>query len=536
MTRIFISHSHSDEAIADKLVDFLLAALDLKEKDILYTCNPDHGLSLRPSSITNQIKDQLKNSEALIILITEDSLHSAWILFEAGSFWTTDKLIIPILGPGLSHNDLSGPLKSFLNISIEDRDAEDKLNHAISLIVEDLNVKQKFTKRRKNKLQEFSATLRAWQSKRPESYQLQIVEVEKLKSQIQELEQSQKEYLQKIELAHKKEKQKLEQQLQKERACSAEKNQELERLRNQEQSQIDYINGIEVKSFNFKIARLDRKVKLIQHDSKKSAQYFEEYLGNNISLKLVYIPGGQFLMGTEDEEIERLVKKFNFDDFNSEKPQHKVAVQPFFMGQFQVTQAQWEIIASFPKVKLDLNPEPSYFKDKFLPVEKVSWDDAVEFCERLSQHTEKKYRLPSEAEWEYSCRAGTNTPFSFGETITGDLVNYDSQSVYKNELKRDFRNKTIQVSSFYPNAFGLNNMHGNVWEWCQDDWERNYQNSLTDGRAKRLKNNQRKKIIRGGAWCSKPFICRAASRVFSTQGSRDNRTGFRVVCMIPKST
>ena len=118
MARIFISHSHSDEAIAYELVDFLLEALGLNSREILCTSNPDQGLSYSSSSITEQLKEALKNSEALIILITSDSLHSAWIPFEAGSFWTTDKPIIPILGPGLTQNDLPGPLKNFLSISI----------------------------------------------------------------------------------------------------------------------------------------------------------------------------------------------------------------------------------------------------------------------------------------------------------------------------------------------------------------------------------------------------------------------------------
>ncbi|MFM7578081.1 MAG: toll/interleukin-1 receptor domain-containing protein, partial [Microcystaceae cyanobacterium] len=156
MTRIFISHSHSDEAIAYKLVNFLLAALKLDEDEILCTSNPDQGLSFSSSSITDQLKEQLKNSEALIILITADSLHSAWIPFEAGSFWTTDKPIIPILGPGLKQNDLPGPLRSFLSISIQTNDSEDKLNNAINQLTKGLNIEQKYSARRNNTLREFS--------------------------------------------------------------------------------------------------------------------------------------------------------------------------------------------------------------------------------------------------------------------------------------------------------------------------------------------------------------------------------------------
>ena len=198
MTRIFISHSHSDDAIAYELVDFLLEALGLNSREILCTSNPDQGLSYSSSSITDQLKEALKNSEALIILITSDSLHSAWIPFEAGSFWTTDKPIIPILGPGLTQNDLPGPLKNFLSISIGVQDVEDKVNSATNQLAKILNLQQAFTKRRSIKLQEFLDALKAWQSKRPAVPDLQQ-ENEQLKAQIQELERSHSQELEKKE-------------------------------------------------------------------------------------------------------------------------------------------------------------------------------------------------------------------------------------------------------------------------------------------------------------------------------------------------
>ncbi|MEM9273526.1 MAG: TIR domain-containing protein, partial [Cyanobacteria bacterium P01_F01_bin.143] len=190
MIQIFISHSHLDEAIAYKLVTFLLAALELKEENILCPSNPDQGLSYSSSTITDQLKEQLRNSEALIILITADSLNSAWIPFEAGSFWTTDKPIIPILGPGLTENDLSGPLKSLLIIPIDAKDSEDRLNNATTQIAKELNLQPKWTKRRNSTLREFANFLRAWQSKRPKIDLLQQQEIDELKAQIQDLEQS----------------------------------------------------------------------------------------------------------------------------------------------------------------------------------------------------------------------------------------------------------------------------------------------------------------------------------------------------------
>ena len=170
MTRIFISHSHSDEAIASKLVNFLMVALSLEEKEILCTSNPDQGLIFIPTGIIEQLKKHLKNSEALIILITADSLHSAWIPFEVGAFWTTDKKIIPILGPGLKHDDLPGLLTGFLSISIEAQDWEDQLNAATNQLADQLNIQQKVTRKRNETLREFSDSLRAWKSKRPATH------------------------------------------------------------------------------------------------------------------------------------------------------------------------------------------------------------------------------------------------------------------------------------------------------------------------------------------------------------------------------
>ncbi len=218
MTRIFISHSYLDEAIAYKLVNFLLAALSIREEEIFCSSNADQGLSYSFSSVPDQLKEELKNSEALIVLITADSLHSAWIPFEAGSFWTTDKLIIPILGPGLTHNDLPGPLKSFLSIPIEAQDAEDKLNNAINQLAKSLNLQQEVTRRRNYTLQEFFDALRAWQSKRSASDISQQKEIEQLKTGIQESEKAHSKKLEKLEAAYQQEKQKLEQQLQQERS------------------------------------------------------------------------------------------------------------------------------------------------------------------------------------------------------------------------------------------------------------------------------------------------------------------------------
>ena len=153
------------------------------------------------------------------------------------------------------------------------------------------------------------------------------------------------------------------------------------------------------------------------------------------------------------------------------------------MGKYPVTQAQWRFVAAqLPQVNRELEIDPSRFKGDNLPVETISWLDAEEFCQRLSHHTGRLYRLPSEAEWEYACRAGTTTPFHFGETISPEFANYNGEYTYGNGEKGVYRKQTTPVGSFQvANPFGLYDIHGNVWEWCADDWHKNYQGAPSDG-------------------------------------------------------
>ena len=216
---------------------------------------------------------------------------------------------------------------------------------------------------------------------------------------------------------------------------------------------------------------------------------------------------------------------------DSERPTHEVTVQSFYMGRHQVTQAQWKVVAGYPQIDRPLNPDPSNFKGDRLPVEKVDWDDAQEFCNRLSAHTGKTYRLPSEAEWEYACRAGTTTAFHFGETIAPELANYRGISTYNDGPKGEYREKTIGVGSFPANAWGLHDMHGNVWEWCEDDWHSNYDRAPDDGSA--WVESDRKStywLLRGGSWYDIPVNCRSATRNYYTRDFRDYIVGFRVSC------
>ncbi len=217
------------------------------------------------------------------------------------------------------------------------------------------------------------------------------------------------------------------------------------------------------------------------------ARYFIEDLGD-VKLEMVFVPGRTFSMGPSNadaagvkKEIERSWSSAS-DWVKTEIPQHEVTVPPFFIGRFQVTQAQWRAVARSPIINVYRGLGPSHFSgDDNLPVEQVSWDDAQEYCARLAKKTGKAYRLPSEAEWEYSCRAGTMTPFAFGETITPEIVNYDGNYPYANASKGTHRGKTTPVGSLgVANAWRLFDMHGNVWEWCQDVWHDSYEGAPTE--------------------------------------------------------
>ncbi len=277
-------------------------------------------------------------------------------------------------------------------------------------------------------------------------------------------------------------------------------------------------------TFNFETVEVNGKGIITGRENKKG-KYFKEDLDNDISLEMVEIPSGDFKMGSPKEE------KGSRD---SERPQREVRVSSFFMGKFEVTQAQWRAVAKLPQVKRELKPEPSHFKGDNRPVEQVSWNDAVEFCARLSKHTGRKYRLPSEAEWEYACRAGTTTVFHFGETITGNLANYNASNVYANEPKGKYRQETDPVGQSPANAFGLYDMHGNVLEWCLDDWHSNYERASTDGSALINSNNNNRsqfQVLRGGSWYSYPGSCRSACRDdYVVPNRRNYGIGFRVVC------
>lgn len=232
---------------------------------------------------------------------------------------------------------------------------------------------------------------------------------------------------------------------------------------------------------------------------------FIENLSLDTELEMVCIPSGTFLMGDPLEE-----------DYSEPMPQHLVTVSAFSIGKFSVTQAQW---MSIMEHNLSANEE----SDR-LPVDNVSWDDAIEFCQRLSRSTGRKYRLPSEAEWEYACRAGTTTAYHWGDEIDSRFANYFDWEPGK-------KLGTKPVGSYHPNAFGLCDMHGNVFEICQDRWHYDYEGAPTDGSAWiEVVEKTEQIIFRGGSFDYYEDNCRSSYRENTCQDHRYHGRGFRVAC------
>ncbi|MEO0708828.1 MAG: formylglycine-generating enzyme family protein [Cyanobacteria bacterium J06649_5] len=273
-----------------------------------------------------------------------------------------------------------------------------------------------------------------------------------------------------------------------------------------------------VPTFPFEVVKIDAKGKITQREQRR-AEYRREDLGQGVTLDMVAIPGGSFQMGSATDQGD-----------DEERPRHKVMVKPFLMGKYPITQAQWKAVAALPEVEQSPEAEPSDFNGQNRPVEQVDWDAAVEFCQRLSRKTGRDYRLPSEAEWEYACRAGAGSAFHCGETLTADLANYDADYTFSSGPKGKYRGETTEVGSFPANDFGLYDMHGNVWEWCQDHWHENYKGAPTNDSAWLSDNENAMRLLRGGSWADLPVFCRSADRVRSARDDRLNGIGFRAVC------
>lgn len=271
----------------------------------------------------------------------------------------------------------------------------------------------------------------------------------------------------------------------------------------------------------------------------ETVQGYTEPLTDGLGIEIIKIPTGTFLMGSPEDEPGRL---------DREGPQHEVSVPSFFMGKYPITQAAWRWVAeNLPQVNRELQANPSNFEGDRHPVERVSWYDAVEFCDRLSLHTGRPYRLPSEAEWEYACRANTATPFHFGETIATTLANYRGtdwkemkwSGSYGRGPKGEYRKTTTPVGRFgVTNGFGLGDMHGNALEWCQDHYHDSYEGAPMNGSAWIDENAEENasRVLRGGSWDDSPSYCRSASRnnLFFPRESFD-LIGFRLACSMPRA-
>jgi formylglycine-generating enzyme required for sulfatase activity len=273
------------------------------------------------------------------------------------------------------------------------------------------------------------------------------------------------------------------------------------KFKNQLEPALDY--------FSFKTVRieLNKQSSQIIDSPKINVRHFMEDIGDGLRLSMIEIPSGDFLMGSAAA--------------NSTKPIHSVLVPRFYMGQALITQMQWQSL---------MGGNPSHFKgDGKLPVENVSWLDSMEFCRKLSQKTGRIYRLPSEAEWEYACRSGSTENFAFGSALNLRLSNYKSSYSYLG--------RTTLAGSSPANAFGLYDMHGNLWEWCLDEWVDNYNDAPIDGSARGDANlldggdGDKEHVIRGGSFISSATHCRSAFRTYASASYRGHSLGFRVVAV-----
>ena len=234
---------------------------------------------------------------------------------------------------------------------------------------------------------------------------------------------------------------------------------------------------------------------------------------NSIGIEFVTIPAGKFLMGSSEVEKGR----------DQDETQHEVTLpHGFQMGVYEVTQAQYEQV---------MGKNPSIFKGASLPVELVSYNNALEFCKKLSELQARKvagrrYRLPTEAEWEYACRAGTSTPFHFGKELNGSLANCDGNSPWGIDEKGPFLGETVPVGRYPANPWGLHDMHGNVWEWCLD-WYGDYDKSSNNDPQGAPGGKGR--VLRGGCWYGSARSCRASLRLSLMPASQGNGCGFRLV-------
>ena len=283
---------------------------------------------------------------------------------------------------------------------------------------------------------------------------------------------------------------------------------------------IDLSTSPKLSDFEFDVALVGTTGQVIER-RRGAASRFHERLAEGEEMEMVEIPAGTFMMGSPESEAGRVA---------AEGPRRPVNTPSFFMSRYPVTQWQWLAVARLPRVNLELNPRPAAFSGAQLPVESVSWREAVEFCARLSRHTGRLYRLPSEAEWEYACRAGTTTPFHCGATLSPEVACYDGRLPYEAAARSGEPQQTASVDqSGVANAFGLSDLHGNVWEWLADEWREDYQGAPADASARTSGADSGERVVRGGSWFNVARLCRSAYRFSFPPDSRRYDCGFRAV-------
>ncbi len=299
-----------------------------------------------------------------------------------------------------------------------------------------------------------------------------------------------------------------------------------------------------LKAFNFTLPVINERGTMVSSLQGQSKQFAETLRGT--PLDMVEVPGGRFMMGAPANEVREAFSEATrggnldqetYDTITTEMPQHAVNVKGFFMSKYEVTQAQYSaVMGRLPNI-------PNEFRGPNLPVVNVTWSEAEEFCANLSRLTGRLYRLPSEAEWEYAARAGTTTPFAFGQTLTPQIAVYNSAVPFGFGPRGSVRRGPTEVGSVSPaNAFGLYDLHGNVWEWCADFWHSGYDGAPVDGTAwqdpEMIPGDEvnrteaapdRSRVARGGSWNSPATRTRSASRFRFFPTYRSSSLGFRVV-------
>ncbi len=288
---------------------------------------------------------------------------------------------------------------------------------------------------------------------------------------------------------------------------------------------------------DFITVNVDERGKVIERVTRQARRSIED-LGAGVTIEVVEIPGGEFWMGSNESEAQaafaeakRYYEGAQEKWYKAEVPRHRVKLSPFRMGMHSVTQAQWyEVMGDLPEIEEKLRGDNH-------PIVNVSWEEAVEFCKELTRRTNHQYRLPTEAEWEFACRAGTTSPFTFGPTLTPEIANYWWSHPYADGPKKEALQKTLPVGSLgVANAFGLCDMHGNVWEWCSDWYSESYyeecrkQSMMIDPQGPATGSYR---VIRGGGWSGLAVYCRSAHRYRIAPGDRSDYLGFRLVRVGP---